>query len=230
MATITFCDPFGKAAFPTVEIPDSVFEVLEDADFSINSVSILWDNYCVEIENHTDAGGDMIHTLHVPKDDVSQPNAWYKAFYDVYNDFDAFEEAVNWYENMEKTPFSCGSDLYEDIHAYELDVLSPTTDKLFDLAFPKHGGKENTMAVSYEDALDAAYTHWVEFYDERDRFDAEKADRSRDWREARRHELSSLASASCAVTQMLCDMFGLSEERVHDDLVAKRAEITDSRG
>lgn len=87
-----------------------------------------------------------------------------------------------------------------------------------------------TMRVSYKDALDAAYEHWVEFYDERDRFDAEKADRSHDWREWRRHELSSLASASCAVTQMLCDMFRLSEERVHDDLMAKRAEITDSRG
>lgn len=140
MASMTFCDPFGEAAFPTVEIPDSVVEVLEDANFNVISVSTQRGEYYVEIENYTDAGGDMIHTLYVPKGDVTRLNAWYKAFDDMYNDFDAFEEAVKWCNESgkpQRTPFSRGSDLYEDIHGYELDILATTDDALHKLAFAR---------------------------------------------------------------------------------------------
>ena len=88
---------------------------------------------------------------------------------------------------------------------------------------------KKTMKVTYEDALEVAYHHWVEFYDETDKFDAVKDERSADWREWRQRELRALACSSCTAEWMLCDMFGVSEERVHKDLVAMRAVVSPVR-
>lgn len=80
-----------------------------------------------------------------------------------------------------------------------------------------------TLKVSYGDALEAAYEHWVQFYDEREHYDLVKGDHSRDWREFQQRELRVMASSACTAEWMLCDMFGLPEERVHEDLTALRA-------
>lgn len=79
-----------------------------------------------------------------------------------------------------------------------------------------------TMKVSYEDALDAAYEHWAQFYDEKEHFDLVRGERSRDWQEFQRRELRVMANSACTAEWMLCDMFGLPEERVHEDLMALR--------
>lgn len=138
MAEFTFVDPFGDAAFPYLVIDDEIVEALELNNLSIISARAQHGEMYVEIEGYTDAGGDMIHTLHLPKDGRFERAAWYKAFHDMYMDFDAFEEAVKWCDSTGKpvkTPFDNGSDLYEDIKAYELDVLAPTDGLLAGLCW-----------------------------------------------------------------------------------------------
>lgn len=84
------------------------------------------------------------------------------------------------------------------------------------------------LTVTYENALEAAYEFWVYYYDEREHYDAVKGNRSHDWREYMSKELRVMANGSCTAEWMLCDMFGLSEERVHEDLVALRAKIRET--
>lgn len=127
MAEFTFVDPFGDAAFPHLIIDDEIVEALELNNLSVISARAQGDEMYVELEGYTEAGGDMIHTLYLPKNERFERSAWYKAFHDMYMDFDAFEEAAKWCDSSGSpvnTPFDHGSDLYEDIKNYEVDVLA----------------------------------------------------------------------------------------------------------
>ena len=84
--------------------------------------------------------------------------------------------------------------------------------------------KKKLMAA-YEDVIEAAYGFWARYYDEKEHYDAVKDSHSHDWREFMSHELRVMASESCTAEWMLCDIFGLSEERIHNDLMALRAKI-----
>lgn len=78
----------------------------------------------------------------------------------------------------------------------------------------------NEPTITYSKALEAAFWHWRDFYEESERFDAVKDDHTQEWRDWQLRELQLMANCSCTVEWMLCDMFGMSEEQVHDDLMA----------
>ena len=78
----------------------------------------------------------------------------------------------------------------------------------------------NELRVTYKKALMAAFNQWREFYDKNAHYEAVKDERTQHWCEWQLHELRCIAHGSCAAEWMLCDMFGLSEERVHNDLMA----------
>ena len=79
MAKLTKVDPYGKAAFPTIEVPDRVADALfvrgiEISDFEHKDGA--WD---VEIRAHFDGEGDIGHVLHVPDDEMHVRGAWGRA-------------------------------------------------------------------------------------------------------------------------------------------------------
>ena len=96
----------------------------------------MWHGQLVwELEAYTDAGGDMIHHLYVPLGKVDDISAWRKAFFDMMNDFDPWEETFKWCDETGKprnTPFDNGIDLYNDHDKYKHDVLEKAYDKLMD--------------------------------------------------------------------------------------------------
>ena len=138
MATITKVDPYGDAAFPFFEVPDEVEEVFERYEMSVNGWEKSLGTYTFELEGYTDGGGDMLHSLYIKEDEVGSTKAWWKAFNDMYEDFDPWHEAFVWCDEFgvpQRTPFSNGEDLFNDIKEYEKGTLGSIERELFDLTF-----------------------------------------------------------------------------------------------
>ena len=132
MATIV------KAAFPFLEVPDEVTEVFKRHEMNINGWEKCLDTYSFELECYTDGGGDMLHSLYIKEDEVSSIKAWWKAFNDMYEDFDPWHEAFIWCDEdgvPRRTTFSNGEDLFNDIKEYEKGTLGAVEKELFGLMF-----------------------------------------------------------------------------------------------
>ena len=138
MADFTFCDPHDDAAFPVAHVPDEVIAVFDEYEMSVNALDTWCGMYRFELEGHTNAGGDMLHTIEVIREQVSDPKAWYQAFDEVYECFDPWEEAFNWCDQWGRpvrTPFMRGADLFHDIEDYDSDTLKKVDEELYKLAF-----------------------------------------------------------------------------------------------
>lgn len=140
MATITYFDNLRDMGGCLCEIPDELVDELECAGYSVSEASKSRKNYFIELENQTDAGLTMTHTLAISVEDIMDLKEWYRAFFRAYEAFDAFEEAVKWCDSKGRPhnkAFRRGTEVYNDIHCYELDILTPTVDELHRLALER---------------------------------------------------------------------------------------------
>ena len=81
---------------------------------------------------------------------------------------------------------------------------------------------KNKATITYEDALRIALPYFCAFYDLSDEVKATKDRHSYEWLQWKNEELTRLANGCCCATEMVCDLFGASNEKVHMDLFALR--------
>lgn len=89
-------------------------------------------------------------------------------------------------------------------------------------AFPTHRVPNLTVRLTYADALQIALPYYNAFYDKHQWFMEHGRGKDYDWRRFHETELRALANGCCAACEMLCDLFEMSDEQVHDDLAALR--------
>lgn len=80
------------------------------------------------------------------------------------------------------------------------------------------------ITITYERALELALPYFDAFHDKHEWYYANSDGRDFDWRKFHQNELTALANGCCCACDMVCDLFGASDEQVHDDLMALRHE------
>ena len=104
------------------KIPEVVERILDGYGVT---ATIYADEGYIEIEGRTSHDGDMIHSLYVKQDEFNDLHAWSKAWHDMCEGFNPWDETALWCEDgvPVRTPFDDANDLYDDINDYKRDIL-----------------------------------------------------------------------------------------------------------
>ena len=118
-------------------VPDEVLKVFEDAGMRVNDFERNGHILVFELEGCTDCGGDMVHSLYLNDNEVSSAWAWRRAFTEMNDSFDPWEEAHKWLGAdgspiPGQTPFHDGFALYTDVVRYS-KALDDVEERLWEI-------------------------------------------------------------------------------------------------